>query len=470
MSTSRIASLFRGALTALAAMALYAISLGCFIALMLLVISMEEGGENLPSSSMPLTEAVVLLSQGIGFSVGAVTVGVMPLLLTVMLVALIAQCAIKAGPGILSWISGLVVWVGCNLLWADGTTVELHDPQLMVAVKTAAVWTAGYALGALIRAESARRVIAAVSQRLPEPVRETVRLVWRIIATMLLASCTIGLVTAVVWIVSGWNGMTTLFTVMSMDNGSRILTSIASLAWLPNLMIWAVSWISGAGFHIGDLGFFTMWVGQSSELPPLPVFGLLPSAVPDDRVRLALQCTVPALSMITALVFMLVPGPLRLRLAKPSDDAATAGAIRVLACHACALIVSLVVLTALSCGVYASSDGSLGSQRLKHVGVDVSDATRAIGKAHAYGFAAAWFAAAAVLAAIYGIHWIAGRNRVRSHDVIADDASHMKGDGEAEDHDRRPRTIRSDADPSKSAHKSAQSVQEEIDDSNESSD
>ena len=60
---------------------------------MLLVISMEEGGDNLSAFSVPLTEALVLLSQGIGFKTDVITLTIVPLLLTVLLIALIAQLA-----------------------------------------------------------------------------------------------------------------------------------------------------------------------------------------------------------------------------------------------------------------------------------------------------------------------------------------------------------------------------------------
>ena len=60
---ARITPWAKGALTAMAAMAVFAVSLGCFIALMLLVISMEEGGGNLSSYAVSLTCAVMLLSQ-----------------------------------------------------------------------------------------------------------------------------------------------------------------------------------------------------------------------------------------------------------------------------------------------------------------------------------------------------------------------------------------------------------------------
>ena len=63
----------KGLAVAAASMIIYAVALGCYMALMLLVISMEEGGDNLSAFSVPLTEALVLLSQGIGFKTDVIT-------------------------------------------------------------------------------------------------------------------------------------------------------------------------------------------------------------------------------------------------------------------------------------------------------------------------------------------------------------------------------------------------------------
>ena len=77
----------KGLAVAAASMIIYAVALGCYMALMLLVISMEEGGDNLSAFSVPLTEALVLLSQGIGFKTDAITLTIVPLLLTALLIA-----------------------------------------------------------------------------------------------------------------------------------------------------------------------------------------------------------------------------------------------------------------------------------------------------------------------------------------------------------------------------------------------
>ena len=88
-------------------------------------------------------------------------------------------------------------------------------------------------------------------------------------------------------------------------NGSRILTTISMLAWLPNLMIWAVSWTFGDGFSIGDLAEFTLWTGQGDGAPRLPLFGMMPQAVETDWVRIALMCIPLASAFATGMVVML---------------------------------------------------------------------------------------------------------------------------------------------------------------------
>ena len=76
----------------------------------------------------------------------------------------------------------------------------------------------------------------------------------------------IGLITVIVWLVRNHAAVVSLFDLSGMETGSRILTTVAMLIWLPNVIIWAVSWLFG-GFAIGDLASFTVWLGQSKELP-----------------------------------------------------------------------------------------------------------------------------------------------------------------------------------------------------------
>ncbi|PLS26366.1 DUF6350 family protein [Bifidobacterium parmae] len=436
-TSKRISALLKGGLTALGAMALYAVSLGCFIALMLLVISMEEGGESLPSSALPLTETIVLLSQGTGFTAGSIVVGVMPLLLTLLLVALVAQCASRADAGALGWASGLVVWVALNLMLSGGTGVELHDTPAVIAVKTACVWTIGYAFAAVPGSSVTANVRNRLNERISPRARRMATLVGAVTGMLSVVLLVTALIVTIVWVVRGWSAMTALFEYDGMENGSRILTTVSSLAWLPNLAVWALSWVAGAGFHIGELGSFTMWVGQSAGLPPLPVFGLMPEAIADDRVRIVLRCLIPAFASVIALIVMLAPGLMRVRPVRPADGSDTAKrAVVAMACHLVVLVLAGTVTVGVWCGCFALSDGALGAHRLAHVGVDVPQSTLLVARSVAFGFGAAWLAVAVVLSAVYGIHWIVGRHAARIAQTASETAERVPAsspsDGDAD--------------------------------------
>ena len=163
----------KGLAVAAASMIIYAVALGCYIALMLLIISMEEGGDNLSAFSVPLTEAVVLLSQGSGFKTGSITLTIMPLLLTVMLIALISSLAKRIGTSFSGCVTGTIGWVLINIFFANSVDTELVDTTGMIIVKTAFVFILGYAIALIPGApltERADAVVAMLRDRLgPEP-------------------------------------------------------------------------------------------------------------------------------------------------------------------------------------------------------------------------------------------------------------------------------------------------------------
>lgn len=278
----RIQAWLRGPIIAIGSMALYAIALGCFLALMLLVISMEEGGENLSSSTLDMTRIVVLLSQGIGFETDSLSLSIMPLLLTVLLIGLVWSFSRKICTDIRAYVSGVVVWIVINVMGTQSLPVGLLDWPALVCVKSAVVFSLGFAGAALSKGPLSGQMRELIRRHVSDGVRRTIRTGLMVGVIMMGVYLVMGLITVIVWGVLNRSAMDTLFADIGMGTGSRILTTIASLAWLPNLCIWAVSWLFGAGFHIGELATFTLWIGQGRSLPPLPVFGLLPQAVGDE--------------------------------------------------------------------------------------------------------------------------------------------------------------------------------------------
>ena len=165
--------------------------------------------------------------------------------------------------------------------------------------------------------------------------------------------------------------MSTVFTLSGMQLGSRILTTIASLAWLPNLAVWAISWLFGAGFSIGSIASFTLWTGQSTSLPALPIFGMLPEPVANDGMRTILLALPLVIGIAAGLVLFFIPQGFSIHshlfTHVPQDLRAM---VRVLAPRfiypAIAFGTSGIVASAILPLLFALSNGSLGTDRLCH--------------------------------------------------------------------------------------------------------
>jgi hypothetical protein len=57
--------------------------------------------------------------------------------------------------------------------------------------------------------------------------------------------------------------------------GSTVVT-LAELAYLPNIVVWVVSWLSGAGFALGHGSWISPAGADIGPLPSIPIFGLVP--------------------------------------------------------------------------------------------------------------------------------------------------------------------------------------------------
>ena len=192
----------KGLAVAAVSMIIYAVALGCYMALMLLVISMEEGGDNLSAFSVPLTEALVLLSQGIGFKTDAITLTIVPLLLTVLLIALIAQLARRFGTSLRGFAAGLVFWEAVNIFFARSINIEIVDSMTMIAIKTALVFILGYAVAAIPNASWTQACTEWIRSHVSSPVRKTM-VIGSVLGLLLEAAyLLVGLIVVVFWAIN----------------------------------------------------------------------------------------------------------------------------------------------------------------------------------------------------------------------------------------------------------------------------
>lgn len=381
----------RGAIVALASMAIYAVALGCYTALMLLVVSMEEGGDNLTVGTTSLTQAVVLLSEGSGFRTDSFTLTITPLLLTILLIWLINALTmrIKAyGPH--AYVAGLIVWLGLNEAFRQSVHLGLVDDQWLVLLKAAIVFSIGFLCAAVPESAKMRAFRDWTRKQVPADIRHCLKIGVALAVAILSIYLAIGLITVIVWSVRNHAAVVSLFELSGMETGSRILTTVAMLIWLPNVMLWAVSWLFGGGFAIGDLASFTLWLGQSKELPAIPVFGILPEPVSSELWRtVALNAPLAIAALVGLLAVFLPQGfacrPLNVR------NTSTRGPVLVsLIYSAGAFCLSAMLISLASTLLFALSNGSLGDHRLAHIGVDVMASTRVVGHSTALGLTAAW--------------------------------------------------------------------------------
>lgn len=428
--TNTLKNLCKGVVAAAAVAIITLVSAGFFMALMLLVIAMEEGGENLTEYALPFAQTSLLLAQGIGFDEGSFRLTITPLLLTCLIIGSIRAISLRVGTHWCVYIGGLAAWLAFTLIMTGGVTVAIVDPTWLVMVKAAAVFTIGFLLSVIHHTPTWLDTLYERFQTVVPPApKRALRVAFMSTAMLLVTYLLIGFVTVVIWIITNYGTMATIFDMAGMQMGSRILTTIACLAWLPNLCIWAISWVFGAGFHIGEVATFSLWISQSDGLPAVPAFGLLPTAVDNDPIRILLMMLPVVCGLVVGLLALLLPKGFNIRIPKPDESVDHRLQILVFVYPALALCLTAAVIAALSALLFGCASGSLGQHRLSDVGVDVMQSTRTVGQGTALGLGLAWLLVLVGMYAVFGIRW--ARERYAAHRSIrqvssSDDADEQK--------------------------------------------
>jgi hypothetical protein len=70
---------------------------------------------------------------------------------------------------------------------------------------------------------------------------------------------------------------------------------VLSLLYVPTLIGWASTWITGAGVHVGGGAVLALASGSPDELPPVPLLAVLPEAVPEWTRLLPLAVVLAAM-------------------------------------------------------------------------------------------------------------------------------------------------------------------------------
>ena len=136
---------------------------------------------------------------------------------------------------------------------------------------------------------------------------------------------------------------------LRIDAGGVFVWSLLAIAYLPNLLGWALAWLLGAGFTVGTGSLVSLSTTELGMLPAIPVFGALPPAGVADPWLVSWL----ALGILAAVVAGIV--------AVRDGDTGPLGA---LAAGGAAGLVTVIAFL----GLVAASRGGLGSLRLVGIG------------------------------------------------------------------------------------------------------
>jgi hypothetical protein len=84
-----------------------------------------------------------------------------------------------------------------------------------------------------------------------------------------------GLITAVLFIVR-FPQIVGLYEGLQAGAAGSTVVTLAELAYLPNIVVWVVSWLTGAGFALGRGSWISPAGADIGPLPSIPIFGLVP--------------------------------------------------------------------------------------------------------------------------------------------------------------------------------------------------
>ena len=143
------------------------------------------------------------------------------------------------------------------------------------------------AIGAMVEEGSAAALVGqrtvARAQRMRQDYRWAGSYLWALLrAGGIGALCAVlaGAVCMLLALATGAESMLEAHLALGTDIPGDIAVAVLHFALLPNLVLWASAWASGAGFAIGDGTAITPAGTQAEALPMLPVLAILPGHDP----------------------------------------------------------------------------------------------------------------------------------------------------------------------------------------------
>ena len=254
-----------------------------------------------PKSTVPWTDALGvgaslwLLAGGSWLRAGTSSIAFVPLLLFAVVVAVAtwgagrtaADAADERAPGTHRWgllpravVRALGLWAGgyavCAGLWAGAAAAAAPRPQVLGLGLPLVVVPAVAVAAAAFRLSSRHPELAGPRWRRPDVVPDFVRRALRPAATGAATMVAVGMALVVLLVVLRFSHVAHLHSELAPGLVGSIVLTLAQVLCLPNVGLWAVSFVAGTGFSVVE-GASTTWTGSRSGLMPMvPALGALP--------------------------------------------------------------------------------------------------------------------------------------------------------------------------------------------------
>jgi len=180
------------------------------------------------------------------------------------------------------------------------------------------VFAIGMVFGMLTSADRADRLrergadaglASALTSRLPVPLARSLLAAVRTALGAAAGLIAVASLVTAVAIVVGYARLITLYETLHTEVLGGVVLTIAQFAILPNLVVWAASWLVGPGFAVGvgsSVGPFGTGLGP---IPPVPVLGAIPES-PGPLAWLGLVAPIVVGFVAAALAARRLPAPL----------------------------------------------------------------------------------------------------------------------------------------------------------------
>ena len=325
----------------------------------------------------PLTMAAL---QGIDLSSGSGTLTLVPLGLTLIPFALsviagrrIARACWR-GQFLVPFFAGMISYALIGALVALASSTE----YVSISVAAGAVFPlipAG--LGTLVGGWSVSRSLAAILgadaaswiQRTSQYSRWAGSYLWAVIRAGFLSAVAViaaGALFTAVTLVWNWNRIIAVYQQLGTDAAGDTALTALQFGYLPNMVVWAAGWVSGAGFSVGEGAFSSPFENSPGAVPQFPPFAALPQG--DPWVYASVVVVLPVLAGVLAGWWFLREGENHL------DDWMAIRLPMRWFTFIVSTLLTVVFIAAVGAGLVALlawlSHGSLGLGRLTDIGSD----------------------------------------------------------------------------------------------------